>query len=213
MFSQDVTKSLLVCGVFAGPIYIVVGIMQMIFREGFDIRRHAISLLSNGEFRWIQIANFVITGALVIACAVGMRSAMGTGPVRLWGPLLVGLYGAGVLLAGIFVADPALGFPVGTPEGGPQKISTHGLLHFVSGAVGFLSLIAGCFVLATRFATTGEWNWAAYSVATGVVFLAGFIGVASGTRQAWVNIAFSITVVLAWAWVSAIALYFIRTLR
>src|SRR5262249_31419825 len=161
------------------------GVVQMMFREGFDITRHAISLLSNGEWGWIQIGNFVVTGALVIAFAVGMRRVLRTGRGRIAGPLLIGLYGAGVLAAGILLADPARGSPPGTTAGKPAGISWHGLMHFVSGAIGFFSLIAACFVVAVRFATFRCWGWAAYSAATGALFWAGFFGVASGSRQAW----------------------------
>jgi hypothetical membrane protein len=57
----------------------IVGVMQMVIRPGFDIRRHALSLLSNGHLGWIQIANFVITGALLIAGAVGLKRAFESG--------------------------------------------------------------------------------------------------------------------------------------
>ncbi|MBT2216816.1 hypothetical protein KK120_13380 [Virgibacillus dakarensis] len=43
-------------------------------------------------------------------------------------------------------------------------------------------------------------GWAVYSIITGVLFFAGFAGIASGTDYEWINIAFSIAVVLlAWA--------------
>jgi hypothetical protein len=38
-----------------------------------------------------------------------------------------------------------------------------------------------------------------------VVFLAAFFGIASGSKQAAINLAFAVAVVLGWAWVSAIA--------
>ena len=49
---------------------------QMLVRDGFDIRRHALSLLTNGDLGWIQILNFVLPGLLVIAGAFGMRRAL-----------------------------------------------------------------------------------------------------------------------------------------
>jgi hypothetical protein len=118
---------------------------------------------------------------------------------------LVGVYGLGLIGAGIFAADPAFGFPPGTPEGAPAAISWHGLMHFVSAAVGFLALIAACFVFARRFAALGQRGWATFSVITGVVFFAGFFGVASGSGQSWTVIGFWIAVVLAWSWISAMA--------
>jgi hypothetical protein len=176
----------------------------MFIRPGFDIRRHALSLLSNGELGWIQIANFEVTGLLVIAGALGMWRALRGSRGGTWGPLLIGLYGLGMLGAGIFKADPALGFPPGTPEDA-MTISSSGLLHFAAGGIGFFGLIAACLVFARRFAALKQPGWAVYSAATGVIFLAAFFGIASGSRGAGVSVAFAVAVVIAWAWLSVIA--------
>ena len=53
----------LTCGMAAGPLYILVGIIQIAIRPGFDPTRHALSLLSNGDLGWIQVSNFLMTGA------------------------------------------------------------------------------------------------------------------------------------------------------
>jgi hypothetical protein len=111
----------------------------------------------------------------------------------------------GLIGAGIFVADPALGFPPGTPEGPPSAISQHGLLHFVAGGLGFLGLISACFVFARRFAALQEPGWAAYSVATGVIFFTAFSAIASGTREPWIVLAFTAAVVLAWLWLGLVS--------
>jgi len=202
--STQVTKALLACGIVAGPIYLVVGLVQAFTRPGFDITHHPLSLLSNGDLGWIQITSFVITGLLVIASAVRMRRVLHSGRGRTWGPLLVGVYGLGLIGAGIFKADPAMGFPVGTPADA-TAISSNGLLHFVCGGIGFLALIAACFVFARRFATLHQRGWAAYSVITGVVFFAGFFGIASGSGNSWTLLGFWIGVVLAWAWISVLS--------
>ena len=199
------TRALLLCGALAGPLYLVAGLAQALTRPGFDIKRHDLSLLANGDLGWIQMANLVVSGLLVVAGAVGMRRALATGRGRTWGPLLVGIYGMGLVGGGFFTADPALGFPPGTPADA-QAISWHGLLHFVSGGVGFLALIAGCFVFARRFAGRGERGWAAYSVVTGVVFFLAFAGIAAGSGNGWTILGFWIGVVLAWSWISALAL-------
>ncbi len=203
------TRALLACGAIAGPLYIIVGLIQIFIRPGFDVTRHDLSLTSNGDLGWIQIANFLVTGLLTIAGAVGMRRAMRGSLGGTWGPLLIGVYGVGLIGAGIFVADPMNGFPPGTPVGA-TAISWHGILHLLSGAVGFLGLIGACFVFARRFAALGQRGWAAYSIATGVIFFAAFFGIATGSQQggatlAFVTIAFTVAVVLGWAWVSAMA--------
>jgi len=38
-----------------------------------------------------------------------------------------------------------------------------------------------------------------------VVFLAAFVGIASGSRQPAISLAFAVAVVLGWAWVSVVA--------
>src|SRR5437762_14278058 len=87
------TRALLICGLIAGPFYIVVGLIQAFTRPGFDIMRHDLSLLANGGLGWIQITNLVLSGILVIAGAVGMRQALHGGGGRTWGPMLLGIYG------------------------------------------------------------------------------------------------------------------------
>ena len=198
------TRALLICGLIAGPFYIVVGLIQALTRPGFDIMRHDLSLLANGDLGWIQITNLVLSGLLVIAGAVGMRKALQGGRGRTWGPILLGIYGLGLIGAGFFTADPAFGFPPGTPAAA-HTMSWHGLLHFICGGVGFLALIAACFVFARRFASQRQRGWAAYSLATGVIFFAAFAGIAMGSGQSWSVIGFWIGVVLAWAWISAMA--------
>jgi hypothetical protein len=201
---SPLTSALLLCGLIAGPFYLVVGLIQALTRPGFDLRRHDLSLLANGDRGWIQITNFVLTGLLVGAFAVGMRRTLIAGRGRTWGPRLLGVYGAGLIGAGFFIADPAFGFPPGTPADA-HPISWHGLLHLAFGGVGFLALIAACFVLARRFASQGQRRWAVYSRATGVIFFAAFVGIAVGSGQPWSVLGFWIGVVVAWAWVSALA--------
>jgi Protein of unknown function (DUF998) len=207
------SRMLLLCGVAAGPVYVLVGSTQVFCREGFDPTRHALSLMSNGDFGWIQIANFIVTGFMVIAGSVGMRQVLHPGRGGTWGPLLVGVYGLGLVGAGIFVADPARGFPPGTPAGPPATISQHGQLHFVAGGLGFLGLIAACFVLSSRFATLRQRGWAAYSAATGLIFCAAFFAIASGTNNAWIIVAFTVAVVLAWIWISLMSIRLMTELR
>jgi hypothetical protein len=198
------TGVLLACGVAAGPIFVVVGLVEAFTRQGFDLGRHSLSLLANGDLGWIHVTMMVVTGLLTIAGAIGLRRALTNGGGRTWGPILVGVYGAGLVVAGLLTADPALGFPPGTPAGPPATYSWHGIGHLVAGGIGFLCLIVGCMVFARRFASQGERGWAAYSVATGVIFLAGFVGIASGNQVAWVNLAFGTAAVIAWAWISVV---------
>ena len=189
------TKSLLKYGIIAGPLYVTVSLAQALTRDGFDLTRHPWSLLSNGDLGWIQITNFVLTGLLVVAFAVGLRR-VDSGK---WAPRLIGVYGVSLICAGVFRADPALGFPPGTPDGATD-ISWHGFLHFLAGGVGFTCLVVACFVVARRFAPV-------FSIVTGVVLAVGFGGVASGVGP---TLGFVAAVLLTWAWISALVVYHYR---
>jgi hypothetical protein len=203
---------LLCCGVLAGPLYIVVGLVQALTRDGFHLTRHDLSLLANGRLGWIQIANLVATGLMTIAAAAGVRRSWRGVRGGTWAPILLGVYGAGLVAAGIFVADPTLGFPPGTPNG-PGAVSWHGLLHFVAGGIGFLALIAACFVVASHFSTDRRRGWAVYSRVTGLVFFAGFVGIASGSGNPATVLGFWVAVIAAWAWLSALSIHLYRRIE
>jgi hypothetical membrane protein len=201
------TRTLLTCGVVAGPLYIVVVVLQMLTRDGFDISRHPASLLSNGDLGWIQIANFVASGLLFVAFAMGLhrvlKSAAGRG--RTWGPRLIGVFGAGLVAAAVFSADPVDGFPPGTPVGPPTSVTWQGMLHFLVAGVAFLALIAACFVSARRFAAAGRRGWAGFSAATGALFLTTWMSIfaTQGARAA--NVAFAAAIALVLVWTSLLA--------
>jgi hypothetical protein len=204
-----ITKSLLGYGVIAGPIYVLAVAGQMAVRDGFDPTRHAASQLANGDLGWIQIATFLITGAMTIAAAVGVRRALRPGRLAGWASGLIGAYGAALVAAGVFRADPSDGFPPGTPPG-MGEVSWHGLAHLMVASIGFACLVAASFVLAAWFARAGEASWAWFSRITGVVFAASFLALASGKGGATTILVFTAAVVLAWAWLSAVSVRLYR---
>ncbi len=200
--SKKLTRALLVCGVVAGPLFTVVGLIQAFTRPGFDLTRHALSLLENGNLGWIQVSSFFLTGLLYVACAVGMRRILRGSRGGTWGPWLIGVLGAGLVGAAFFWADPGLGFPPGTPENA-NTLSWHGLGHLIVGTVAFLALIAVCFVFARRFVAQGRRGWAIYSGVTGLLFFVALAGLSTG--HLWMNSAFVFTALNALVWVSVMA--------
>lgn len=208
--ADRVTRSLLGYGVIAGPFYLVVALGQALTREGFDLTRHQWSLLANGDLGWIQVTNFVVTGLMLLAFALGLRRALKIGLAATWAPRLVAVYGVSLVAAGVFRADPALGFPAGTPDG-VGTVSSSGLAHFVAGGIGFVCVAAACFVVARRYAAEGRRGFVRFSRLTGVAFLAGFAMIASSGGSSVATVAFTAAVILVWAWLSALALDRYRT--
>ena len=108
--TTDLTRTLLGAGVVAGPLFVGIAAVQAFTRTGFDLRRHPLSMLSLGEYGWIQVTNFIVAGVLSLLFAVGVARCLSTGPGSTWAPRLLALFGAGLVIGGIFTADPALGF-------------------------------------------------------------------------------------------------------
>jgi hypothetical protein len=152
---------------------IVVVLVLGATRAGYDAWRLPDSSLELGPGGWIQITNYIVSGALLLGSAIGLRRVLGTGRGATWVPILLGAYGVSFIAAGVLVTDPVLGYP-------PAASSTptvHGILHTLSGLLQFFSLIAACFVLARRDAADPAGRgWTRYSAATGLTVAGAYVG-------------------------------------
>jgi hypothetical protein len=210
----NVTRSLLGYLALAGPFYVVVSLAQALTRHGFGLVRDEWSLLALGHMGWIQQANLILTGLMIIVGAVGARQAIGRfADAGTWAPRLLAGYGLGLIGAGIFPADAADGFPPGTPGGRAAHVSGHGMLHLLFGSLGFACLIAACFVLARSYHRRTDRRAAVASGAVGLVFAAGFAGIATGTASETINLGFTAAVVISSAWLTTIAADLYRRTR
>ena len=205
-----VTKSLLGYGVVAGAVFEAAVLIQGLTRRGFSIAHDDASLLSNGPLGWIQIATFVVSGLATIAFAIGASRALTGRTGGTWGPRLIGGYGAGLIAAGILRADPADGFGPGAPAGPAAHLSWPAAGHLISAGIGFIALIAACFVFARYFSSQRQRGLAGYSRITGLVFLAGFAGVASGSSSSAVVLPFYAAVLAAFTWIAIVAVHLYR---
>lgn len=201
--ADRITKSLLGYGVIAGPIYVITSLIQAFAREGFDLTRHAWSQLALGGPGWVQVVNLILTGAMLIAFAVGLARALETGPGSRWAPILIGVFGLSMVVSGIFEVDPAGGFPAGVPAA--ETMSASALVHLGAGAIGFTCLTAGLLVLARRLALEGFRSLAVVTRIVAVGFLAVFVGMASTALGGAGIIAFVVAVVAVMTLLSVLA--------
>ena len=168
------TRLLLIGGVVAGPLFLALWALQAFTREGFRPTFHPLSLLSLGAGGWVQIANFVLTGILLIGAGLGLRRSSQRAPGVTWTALLVALMGVGLVIAGVFVTDAGAGFPPGASEGAPQ-LSWHGAVHEVGFILTQLAFVAATILLAVRFGRARRPGWMIVSI----VALVAAVGVAA----------------------------------
>jgi hypothetical protein len=161
-------RPLLWAGAVAGPLFVVTVLAQAYTRKGFDPARHPLSSLALGELGWLQVANFVVCGTLTLAGAVGLSRSLPSGRASTWGPRLLGLGGAGLIVAGIFRADPINGYPVATPD----TVTWHGTIHSMAPALAGIAGLVAYVVFARRFAADREPRWLVWSIVAPIATLA-----------------------------------------
>jgi hypothetical membrane protein len=203
------TNILLTCGVAAGPLFVFVFVVQGATRSGYDPCRYPVSSLSIGPLGWIQIVNFIGTGCLLVAFALGLRKALRVARPSFWGPLLIGIAGIGLVGAGAFVSDPVFGYPSDLPLK-IRQFTVRGQLHDLSSTFFFVGLPASCFVLARRYSAIAEHKWAVYSVMTGILMPVAFILTSIGFNQRQCFVAIGgllqrLTIAIGMSWLTSIA--------
>jgi hypothetical protein len=204
---MQIQQILLLCGAIAGPLFVIVFLIEGATRSGYDAMRQPVSALAIGERGWIQRANFFITGALMFACAFGLRLALIAYGGSFWFPILIGIYALGLIGAGCFVTD-VTGLPTDTSK--PVSRTKSGKLHDLSSLPVFLALFIAFFVFAHLAIGAGQWGWALYSILSGLAFGPGFVlaGMGfSGSPQfarsggLWQRL----TIAIGWIWIALVA--------
>jgi hypothetical protein len=168
------TRLWLLCGAIAGPLFVLTLLMQDYTRPGFDPRFDMLSLLSLGAWGWVQITNFVLAGVLNLLYALGLWRRLHPGRAGTWGPILIGAYGLGLIVVGVFRTDPANGFPAGMVAAtGP---SWHGAIHALGALFVFVMLAAALVVFVRFFLAQKKFVWACYCLLSALLLLLCFFG-------------------------------------
>jgi hypothetical protein len=86
-------RALLWCGAIGAPLFVVVFMIEdavpAIRPPGYNPLRHPVSSLAIGPLGWIQVANFLATGVLLLAFAVRLRPALRRYNGGIWAPVLI----------------------------------------------------------------------------------------------------------------------------
>ncbi len=88
MGTDRTTAWRLASGIIGPVLFVVAFLVVGSIRADYDPLRVFVSQLSLGDQGWLQIANFVISGFLIVAFAFGLREVFASGPASRWGPPL-----------------------------------------------------------------------------------------------------------------------------
>jgi hypothetical protein len=204
----------LMCGAIASPLFIITFLIEGVTRAHYNPLRHPVSSLSIGDLGWIQRANFIILGLLLLSFAMGLWRIFRKPGGSTWGPLLVGFVAVGFIGAGIFTTDPLSGYPPGTPLL-PLERTTPGILHDIFSTLVFLGLPAACFVFARQFFKSHKRGWGIYSIASGVGMYTAFYFAAKGFQQAEGFVELGglyqrLSLIIGLAWLTRFAIHLMR---
>ena len=164
----------LACGVAAGPLFVSTFTAIGAKRSGYDWRRHAVSSLADGRGGWLQRANFIVTGSLLLHRRTRPRArpeadrGSARGPStdvrgrrwtdRLW-----------------TVRDRPRGrVPAVAERSGPGGSHTRGhptregTLHNLCATPIFVGIPIAAMTCATSAAHRGHYRWASYSAGSAI---------------------------------------------
>jgi hypothetical protein len=180
--SAKIIRPLLACGAIGPLFFIVMFLIEGATRADYNPLKQPVSSLSIGSLGWMQSLNFIISGLLLLAFAVGLRPALRASGGSLWAPLLIAIVAIGLIGAGFFTTDPLNGYPPGSPLV-PTVRTTPGKLHDLFSLPVFTALPAVCFVFTYRFAKAKRPAWAIYSALSAVGMFVAFVLAGMGFQQ------------------------------
>lgn len=199
-----------VAGMVGAVLFVSVFTVYGWLYPGYSPTRMFVSELSLGSYGWVQILNFVLTGALVLAFGRGLAVHFSTGAASRAGPVLVQIIGASLMVSGPFTTDPSSMF---------DQASVHGVVHGIFGALFFTLAPVSCFVFYRRFRSDAGWRLlAGWTLASGTVLAVG-VPVLKISQQPgsglfeWKGLVQRVLLVTFMAWIFAVAFRLRRLYR
>jgi hypothetical protein len=162
----------LMIGAIVSPLFFVLVFAQAATRPGYSLVKVPLSLLSLGQGGGVQIANFILCGVFALLGAVGLRLALAKHRGGILAVILPAIFGIGLVIAGCFHPDPAVGFPAGTALKSSGPGSAHNAVHELGFFLVNIALVVCCFVFARLFQRWSHRGWALYALISGLLGIA-----------------------------------------
>jgi hypothetical membrane protein len=192
-----VNQRLIGAGLVGPLLFLFVAFVDGFTKPGYSAIQNTLSELALGAHGWVQSANFLLFGVLLIGLAAGLRQLFPSGRASVFGPLLLALSGLGLVVSGVFPTDP-----ISTTENTPA-----GTIHNLAALLVFSMLSAACFVYARRFRREPAWRgYGLYSVITGVITPVLFVAfVVQAVDTPYAGLFQRIFTTILWAWIAVVA--------
>lgn len=144
------TKLAARAGMLGPLLFIATFTIEGFLRPGYDAQRMFISALALGPRGFIQVLNFLLSGAALFVFSRGVAAAFREGKAARTGPVLLSIIAVGFFASGPFVMDP-----MGTAR---EQMTAHGILHNLFGATVFSLAPVTCFLFWRRFRSDDGWR-------------------------------------------------------
>jgi hypothetical protein len=151
---KKITKNQLqltaLAGMLGAILFVTTFTVEGMLRPGYQPLAMYVSALSLGPRGLIQIVNFIIFGLLLFIFTRGVAVELPSGRAARNGLILLIIVAFCYLFSGPFVMDP-----MGTPLG---KVTIHGTIHGILGAIAFMLMPISCFVFLRVFSQDLNWH-------------------------------------------------------
>ncbi len=150
-------------GVIGPILFVFVFSLDGFLKPSYSAMSQPISYLEVGSNGWIQSANFIVLGLLLILFALGFSQRMD--PLIKQLPLLAST--ALLLLVGLAFANDGVFIPAAPGE---SQNAVHAVLHTTGFEVIFFSLPIACLIIGWQLRKTAVWHgYGWYSIITGLI--------------------------------------------
>lgn len=161
---REIISALAVAGIASPIVFVLVVIVQSVLHPDYSQVKLPISALAAWPGGWVQNANFVVFGMLMIAYAIGLHLGVRPSRAGVIGPTLLVLSGVGLLIAGAFPWREVEGDFV-VPAG-----------HLLGALLSFLGAGIGLIVVSRRMAADPRWRGlATYALMSGIAIVVLFV--------------------------------------
>lgn len=164
--SKQYTHRLALAGIVGPIVWWLLILVNGAITPGYSHVSDYISTLGavGAPYALLQQVNFTVLGVSILALMLGVHNWFGDGNRPRVGTILLGVFGVGVILAGVF------------PENTAAPNSMTNILHIIASMIAFLAGIVAVGLVSRRIATDARWPSYRYeSIATVVIVLITFI--------------------------------------